>query len=125
MANIYNWVISQMDEKPKDGTLENVVTCVHWRRNAATTVDGKEYFADSYGAYQCISPNPDDFTAFAALTQADVEKWLEDGLPVADIDANLDASLEAKINPPIINLPLPWESAEVTPPAPDISSPTN
>jgi hypothetical protein len=58
----------------------------------------------------CSQPSPDDFTAYADLTQGDVEKWLNDGLDVAALDLTLDAQLKAIINPKIVVLPNPWDS---------------
>lgn len=108
MATIYNWVVSQMDEVPQEGSLLDVVVMVHWRRNATTEVDGKSYVADTYGAMSCPTPSATDFTAYPDLTFEQVCGWLDAGLDVPALDANLDSQLENLINPPIINLPLPW-----------------
>jgi hypothetical protein len=58
----------------------------------------------------CTTPSETDFTAYPDLTQAQVEGWLDAGLDVPTIDANLDKQIENIINPPIIVLPLPWQS---------------
>lgn len=58
----------------------------------------------------CSQPSSDDFTAYADLNQADVEKWLNDGLDVAALDLTLDNQLEAIINHKIVVLPNPWDS---------------
>lgn len=113
MATIYNWVISQMDEVPQEGSLLDVVVIVHWRRNATTEVDGKEYVADIYGTMPCTTPSPTDFTAYPDLTFEQVCGWLNVGLDVATLDATLDTQLENLINPPIISLPLPWASPTI------------
>lgn len=112
MATVYNWVVSQMDEVPQEGSLLDVVVMVHWRRNATTEVDGKSYVADTYGAMSCPTPSATDFTAYPDLTFEQVCGWLDAGLDVPALDASLDTQLENLINPPIISLPLPW----VTPP---------
>lgn len=106
MELTYNWEIVQLDTKPQEGDLQDIVTVVHYRRNAT---DGT-FFVDSYGAMGCPSPSETDFTAYADLTQADVEAWLEQGLYVEEIDARLLADIENKKNPPIIVLPLPWQA---------------
>ena len=120
MATVYNWVISQMDEVPQDGSLLDVVVTVHWRRNATTEVDSKVYVADVYGAMACTTPSPTDFTAYPDLTFEQVCGWLDAGLDVPSLDANLDSQLANLINPPIISLPLPWIPTP-TPPTPDTS----
>ena len=102
----YNWVINQMDTIPKEGTLLDVVSVIHWSRIA--TQD--EIVVSSYGTMNCTTPSETDFTAYPDLTQAQVESWLDAGLDVPTIDANLDKQIENIINPPIIVLPLPWQS---------------
>ena len=102
----YNWVINQMDTIPKEGTLLDVVSVIHWTRVA--TQD--EIVVSSYGTMNCTTPSETDFTAYPDLTQAQVEGWLDAGLDVPTIDANLDKQIENIINPPLIVLPLPWQS---------------
>lgn len=114
MENIkYEWVISQMDCSPSKENLTDVVVTIHWRRNATVTVDGKEYFSDSFGAYYCPLPSGDGFTPYNELTKEQVEGWLNYGLDVSDIDGCLHRQLENKINPPVISLPLPWSQSEL------------
>jgi hypothetical protein len=95
-----------MDTIPKDGTLLDVVSVIHWTRIA--TQD--EIVVSSYGTMNCTTPSETDFTAYPDLTQAQVEGWLDAGLDVPTIDANLDKQIENIINPPLIVLPLPWQS---------------
>ena len=114
MAIVYNWVISQMQEKPQEGSLTDVVVIVHWRRNAITVVDGKEYVADTYGSYSCPLPSGENFTPYDELTKDQVCGWLDAGLDVEAINRNLTSQLDQQINPPIIVLPLPWEPTTTT-----------
>ena len=114
MEIIYQWVISQMEEKPQEGSLTDVVVTVHWRRNAITVVDGKEYVADTYGSYSCPLPSGENFTPYDELTKDQVCGWLDAGLDIEAINRNLIAQLDLQINPPIITLPLPWESTTTT-----------
>ncbi len=115
METTYNWVVSQMDTKPQDGGLADVVSTIHWRRQA-TAVEGENtYSADTYGSMACATPSDTDFTAYADLTFEQVSAWLEDGLDVAALDAGLDAQIDAIINPPIVALPLPWVPVEESP----------
>lgn len=108
MAINYSWVISQLDVAPQEGNLQDVVVVVHWRRTA-TEVDGtKTYNAEVYSTYNCPSPSATDFTAYPDLTQVQVESWLDAGLDVESVDANLATQIATQKNPPIINPPLPW-----------------
>ena len=108
MAITYNWIISAMDVIPKEGTLDNVVSVVHWRRRGTEVVDNKTYTAEVYSTYSCPSPSATDFTAYPDLTQAQVEGWLNAGLDVPSIDANIATQIEQQINPPVVTPPLPW-----------------
>lgn len=114
MTTTYEWVVSQMDTKPQEGELIDVVSVVHWRRNAVSIDGDKTYYADTYGAMGCATPSETDFTAYPDLTFEQVCGWLEDGLDVEALNANLDAQIENQINPPIIVLPNPWDPQPTT-----------
>lgn len=103
-----NWVVSQMDTKPQEGELHDVVITVHWRRQAQEVVNDVTYNADVYGSMACATPSETDFTAYPDLTFEQVCTWLDSGLDTASLDANLDAQIENQVNPPVIVLPLPW-----------------
>ena len=105
----YNWVINQMDTKPTEDGLTDVVSVIHWSRIA--TQD--EIVVSSYGTMNCTTPSETDFTAYPDLTQAQVEGWLENGLDTETIDLNLDKQIENIINPPLIVLPLPWSNSTI------------
>ena len=106
----YNWVINQMDTKPTEDGLTDVVVVIHYTRKAETFFGGKPLTVGIYGTMNCTTPSETDFTAYPDLTQAQVEGWLENGLDTETIDLNLDKQIENIINPPIIVLPLPWQS---------------
>lgn len=108
MTTEYSWVVSQMDTKPQEGELNDVVSTIHWRRTAVATEGENTYSADVYGAMACETPSETDFTAYADLTFEQVCAWLDAGLDAAALDAGLDAQIENQINPPIVALPLPW-----------------
>lgn len=109
MATQYSWEIKQMEVKPQDGNLNDVVTVVHWLRSATATETDKTYTASVYGAMGCGTPSETDFTAYPDLTFEQVCGWLEAGLDVLSLDANLDNQIANQINPPIVILPIPWQ----------------
>ena len=102
----YQWVINQMDTKPTEDGLTDVVVVVHWTRTAQ---DG-EINVSSYGTMGCQTPSKTDFTAYPDLTYEQVCSWLDAGLDVTAIDLGLDQQIENIINPPVIVLPLPFEN---------------
>ena len=101
----FNWVINQMDTKPTEDGLTDVVVVVHYTRQAQ---EG-EIIVTSYGTMACQTPSATDFTAYPDLTYDQVCSWLNAGLNVTEIDLGLQQQIDNIINPPIIVLPLPWE----------------
>lgn len=106
----YKWIILVMDTAPSDDGLTDVVKTVHWRRQAESVVADKTYIAEVYGAMGCTAPDPMAFTPYADLTFDEVCSWLEANMDVTALDASLDGQIENQINPPIVQLPLPWVS---------------
>jgi hypothetical protein len=113
----YQWVINQMDTKPQEGNLLDVVVVVHWTRAAEQFVGGEPINVSVFGTMACQTPSETDFTAYPDLTYDQVCSWLDAGLDVPALDLGLDQQIENIINPPIIVLPLPWVP-EPTPPEP-------
>lgn len=114
MTTTYEWCVSQMDTAPSLDGLTDVVINVHWRRNAVAIDGDKTYYADTYGSMACATPSGTDFTAYPDLTFEQVCSWLDAGLYVPALDANLDAQIENQINPPVIVLPNPWQSNNIS-----------
>jgi hypothetical protein len=100
----FKWVVSQLDTAPSEDTLTNVVKTVHYRYQA----EDEQYTSEVYGTLACATPSETDFTAYADLTYEQVCEWLEAGLDVQALETNLEAQIEYQKNPPIVNLPLPW-----------------
>lgn len=113
MAIEYKWIISAMDTAVKSDELTDVVKVIHWRRSAQDIINGNSYYVDTFGAIQCDEPDPMSFTPYQDLTFEQICGWLESKLDVSKIDENLSLKLENVINPPIVQLPLPWESQQV------------
>jgi hypothetical protein len=109
MATTFAWVINQMDTKPTEDGLTDVVSCVHWTRTAEQFVGGEPILVSSYGTMNCETPSSTDFTAYPDLTYDQVCSWLDSGLNVEAIDLGLQSQIDNIINPPIVVLPLPWE----------------
>lgn len=114
MEIIYQWQILQMDTKPQEGNLYDVVVNVNWGRTAKTVVNDIEYTAYNGGAYACQTPSETDFTAYPDLTFDQVVGWIESGTDVEQIDLYLQRQLDNEITPPVIVLPLPWVTTTTT-----------
>ena len=100
----YKWIISALDCVPKEGQMIDVVSIVHWSRIAKQD----DIEVSVYGTMNCGQPSETDFTSYPDLTYEQFCSWLDAGLNVSELDANLDSQIENIINPPIITLPLPW-----------------
>lgn len=108
----YNWEILQLDTIPQEGDLQDVVKTIHFRYNGTKEVGDKTYFAEIYSTMECPQPSETDFTAYPDLTRDQVVSWLEDGVDVDLLKENVDNQIENLINPPIVNLGLPWVETE-------------
>jgi hypothetical protein len=104
----YKWVIFELNCIPKEGEMTDVVSVINWRRIAEQYIDAELVQVSVYGTISCPSPSETDFTAYPDLTYEQICSWLDAGLNVAELDANLDIQIENIINPPIVTLPLPW-----------------
>ena len=104
----YKWIISALNCVPKEDEMTDVVSIVHWRRIADTFLGAEPLQVSIYGTMNCGQPSETDFTAYQDLTYEQICSWLEAGLNVSELDASLDSQIKNIINPPIVNLPLPW-----------------
>ena len=109
----FKWVINQLDTKPKEDGLTDVVVVVHWVREAEQIINEKPINVSSYGTMGCETPSATDFTAYPDLTYEQVCGWLDNGLDVEAIDKGLEQQIENIINPPIVNLPLPFANPTI------------
>lgn len=112
---ITNWVISAMDCKVQEGDMSDVVITVHWRFQGNETSNGKNYFAESYGATTVGMPDPQTFTPFDQLTQEQVVGWLEQELDVTTMTATLQENINLQINPTNVTLTPPWINSPSSP----------
>jgi hypothetical protein len=102
------WVISSLDCAVESEGLPNVINVIHYRYQAEQVDGDKTYNAEVYGAMGCATPSDTDFTAYDDLTFDQVCEWLVAGNNVEAMELNLDTQIENLKNPPIVNLPLPW-----------------
>ena len=101
----YNWTISALDCKIKEGTLENVVNIVHWRLSASND----NFTTETYSSTVMPSPSGDNFTAYNYLTKEQIVQWLE-----TILDAEL-IEIKNRLNNDLLLLENP---IEVTPQLP-------
>ncbi len=113
------WVIEWMQCKPQEGELLDVVITAGWRCNAT---DGA-FSSTAYGTASFPQPG-DPFTPYADLTQAQVLEWCwANGVDKDATEAAVAAQIEAQINPPVVQLPLPWQTPSAQPAQPQEPNP--
>jgi len=104
------WTISQLDRHPSKDGLDDVVFCAHWRASDSETVGDVEHTGGSYGTASFGDADPDNFTAYADITEADAIAWTKAALgdeEVASIEANIARQItESKT--PVVETGLPW-----------------
>jgi hypothetical protein len=103
----YTWVIVQLDCAPNYEGLQDYVVNVHWRYGAQF----ESYYTDMYGSQSFSEVAGPNFTPYAELTKLQVIGWLEESMDVTQMQNQLAISIENMVNPPIVVLPLPWESS--------------
>ena len=105
MANIFSWVIPQdsmITAKSLDGLTDVVVTVNAYRQIS----DGNT--STQIPVCLGLTPPSEGFIPYQNLTQEIVEGWLNSGLPVNEIDANLAVQLDDIVNPKTVVLPNPF-----------------
>jgi len=109
MAISYAWDVSTVDTYPTKDSKADVIYNVHWRLiatdDANNDADGKAQTADVYGSEGLDTSDLSSFTAFASVSKANVQAWVEASLNatdsdrVADIKTGLDGQIAAKVTP--------------------------
>lgn len=107
MATQITWVIEWMQCKPQEGPYQDVVITAGWRCNGVDE-SNPSFTGTVYGSCGFTAPG-DPFTPYADLTQDQVLQWCWDkGVDKAGVEANVEQQIQNQINPPIVQLPLPW-----------------
>ena len=108
MAIAYTWDVATVDTYPShsDGsnTKSDVIYNVHWRLKGTDdtnkAADGNYQTAETYGSQSLDVSDHTSFTAFADVTQANVQAWVEAAIgstEVASMKSGLDAQITEKI----------------------------
>lgn len=106
MPTTFSWSFPQLDVAPSEGSLNDVIKTIHWRYEAS---DGSNT-ASAYGTVGLTDPDPEAFVPFEGLTEAKVIEWVSEALDVSELEANLQAQLDALANPPVVHLAPPWSN---------------
>lgn len=104
-----------MDTKPTQDGLEKVVVSCQWSVSASDD-STPPVTASNFGYATFASPDPDAFTAYDTLSEADVLAWVwASGVDREAVETGLAGSIDQAKNPPSVVLPNPWNSTPVVP----------
>ena len=98
----YTWNNKTVDVYPSLEGHSDVVFNVHWR---LTGTDDSDNIGSVYGTQSLETSDLSDFTAFADITEEQINEWTEAALgeeKVAELKANIDAQIEQEINPTVV-----------------------
>ena len=99
MANSYDWKINQLDAKINQDGKDNVIYTVHWSYIAKDDSEPDKFMASSIGTISVKYISGDPFIEYADLKKSDVVGWLDAGIDVDSMKANLDSQIALQKNP--------------------------
>lgn len=104
------WNIVQLDRHLHDDGLNDIVITAHWRAQAIEEVGEEVYHGSSYGSIGLAQPDPDNFTAYADITEEMALQWVFDAMgdeQVQGIIESIGRQIEDAKNPPVQS-GVPW-----------------
>ena len=102
--NTYYFKINAVDAHVSQDGLDNVIYNVHW---SYIGEDENGNVATQIGVQHVPNVDPDNFTSFDQLTQADIIAWIEPMLDVEQFQNNLDIQLAELAAPTKVTLQVP------------------
>jgi len=99
---IYTWNNKTVDAYPSFEGETDVIFNVHWRLTGEDT-DGN--VGSTYGTIALDTSDLSNFTAFADITEADVNGWVETAMGEDEVQAKkdaIDAQIAEIVNPTVV-----------------------
>lgn len=102
------WVIERLDCIPQtEAGQQNYVIVAYWRCNG----EAEGFSGMVYGSCGFTVEQGPVFVPYEDLTEAQVLGWVwASGVDKDVTEAVVEGQIEAQKNPPIVSLPLPWQS---------------
>ena len=105
MSITYTWFIQQLQVKPQEDGLTDVVVTAFW---CCSGVEGS-YVGSVCDATNFTLQQGSSFTPYDQLTEQQVLGWCyENGVDKALVEAQVASQIEVQANPPTISPQLPW-----------------
>lgn len=102
----YNWQIVSMPAYSQIDGQSDVVFQVNWSCSAY----GDGLSAQSNGSVPVTYTAGSPFTPYDQLTQEQVWGWINPSIDRPEIEANLQAMIDAQKTPEVVTPPLPWSN---------------
>ena len=109
MTATNTWTIAQTDFVLSEDGLTNVINVIHWAVNAEQTEGDDTYNASVYGT-QSVTFDPDNFTDYADVTEADCIAWVQAAMgeeQVTALETGLQANIDLQVTP-TTGAGVPW-----------------
>jgi len=98
----YTWNNTTVDTYPSLDGESDVIFNVHWRLTGEDT-DGN--VGSTYGTIALDTSDLSDFTAFADITEEQINGWVETAMGEEDVQAkkdSIDAQIAELVNPSVV-----------------------
>jgi hypothetical protein len=106
MSATITWKIEWMQCKPVEGTFTDVVVTAGWRCNGVQDTHNTSIYST---ASFTLDPESTTYIPYADLTQEQVLEWVwANGVNQKTTEAAIQSQINSLINPPVVQLPLPW-----------------
>jgi hypothetical protein len=107
MATIFNWLVTTMDCLPQTPEGADYVVVVHW---TCSGTDGT-YNGSVYSTCSLPVVDSGNFIPYQSLTEQTVLGWIwANGVDKDATEAAVEQQIQNAKNPPVVSLPLPWQS---------------
>lgn len=103
---LFNWSIVSMPAYAQIDGQSDVVFQVNWQCQATDN----PYGATSAGSVPVTYTAGSPFTPYDQLTQEQVWGWINPSIDRPEIEANLQAMIDAQKTPEVVTPPLPWSN---------------
>ena len=105
MAVNYVWKITAMKKAPSLDGLSDVITHINFEYKG---VDG-DHTASFWGACPVPSPDAENFTALADLTEAEVIEWAKENHPTDHMNEVIEKQIDELKTPTQVDADMPWQ----------------
>lgn len=109
MSAIFTWTIANMQVVPQIDGETDVVVQASWVCTGVEDADDKTYTSSAEGVGFFTAPQQGQpFTPYDQLTQEQVLNWVWQTISQEKIESGVQGQINNQINPPTVDLPLPW-----------------